>query len=755
MAWMVAFFSSFLRFPDRISILFRKFAIYKRIETVFDVVIYSVLGAFYFIVVLSQMLVVILENRQPVKTVAWLMVLFFLPVVGLVIYFFFGRNRKREHFVSKACASQLARRSAVRFYQGGFPDLPADYRPLIKLFRRQSGAFPYSDNKLRIFTCGEEMLDNLLRDIARAQHHIHVEFYIIEDDCVGRMVRDALMAKVREGVSVRLIYDDVGCWNVKNRFFREMEKEGMARRIEESGGKRTSFAFTSKDGRSHSAVLVPIPEYNLCTLVVSTGRFGIEEFAFVDRTVYMLFVLSTGLLGLLCVMLCLFYRYCRRLAFVDPVTRGMSPVRFELEYDRKMAFAGREDASLYCIDINRFKLINDFFGHEEGNRLLSLLYANMKRELPGEATCLCRASRDKFMLLVCGIGQDLILSLLDRAMQASIREFGSREGTGRNSSFSVSVGICPITEEVSDLAVVKDHADLARERASMSFGNFIHYGFFDEEDMQRARRWHSIESCMTQSLEEGDFYILLQPKVVLSTGIICGAEALVRWHHPQLGLIMPDEFIPLFERNGFVKRIDMWVFKRVCAMMAGWIAKGYRLLPVSVNLSRCDLENRLSLAEELAKIADAYGVPHEYLDLEITETSFYKDPASIRRVVDGVRKASFQCSIDDFGTGYSSLNLLPDLSVATIKIDRSFLSSGDMEKSSEVIRMVVELADRLGMKVIAEGVETEEQREFLRSCSCQVGQGFLYSKPVSEEEFERMAFGSEGTQAQDKSAKES
>ena len=193
----------------------------------FDVVIYSVLGAFYFIVVLSQMLVVILENRQPVKTVAWLMVLFFLPVVGLVIYFFFGRNRKREHFVSKACASQLARRSAVRFYQGGFPDLPADYRPLIKLFRRQSGAFPYSDNKLRIFTCGEEMLDNLLRDIARAQHHIHVEFYIIEDDCVGRMVRDALMAKVREGVSVRLIYDDVGCWHVSRHFFEDMRNEGI------------------------------------------------------------------------------------------------------------------------------------------------------------------------------------------------------------------------------------------------------------------------------------------------------------------------------------------------------------------------------------------------------------------------------------------------------------------------------------------------------------------------------------------------
>ncbi|MCD8318526.1 MAG: cardiolipin synthase [Paraprevotella sp.] len=193
----------------------------------FDVVIYSIIGAFYLFVVLSQMLVVILENHQPVKTVAWLMVLFFLPVAGLVAYFFFGRNRKREHFVSKACASQLARRAAVRFYQGGFPEVPEEHKPLIKLFRRQSGALPYANNKIRFFTAGVDMLDNLLRDIASARHHIHVEFYIIEDDRVGRTVCEALAAKVREGVSVRLVYDDVGCWNVKKIFFRQMEEKGM------------------------------------------------------------------------------------------------------------------------------------------------------------------------------------------------------------------------------------------------------------------------------------------------------------------------------------------------------------------------------------------------------------------------------------------------------------------------------------------------------------------------------------------------
>lgn len=220
----------------------------------FDVVIYSVLGAFYLFIVLSQMLVVILENRQPVKTMAWLMVLFSLPVIGLVIYFFFGRNRKREHFVSRACASQLARRSAVRFYQGGFPELPAEHKPLIKLFRRQSGSFPYPDNKMRFFISGEEMLDNLLRDIAAARHHIHVEFYIIEDDKVGQLVREALAAKAREGVSVRLVYDDVGCWNVKNRFFKQMETDG----IQVAPFLPVRFPkFTSKvDFRNHRKIVV-------------------------------------------------------------------------------------------------------------------------------------------------------------------------------------------------------------------------------------------------------------------------------------------------------------------------------------------------------------------------------------------------------------------------------------------------------------------------------------------------------------------
>lgn len=200
------------------------------------------------------MLVVVFENRRPVKTVAWLLVLFCLPILGMIIYFFFGSNRKREHFVSRACSIQLARRSAVRFYQGGFPDMPEEHEPLIKLFRRQSNAFPYAGNKVRFFTEGKSMLDSLLEDIAAARHHIHLEFYIIEDDIVGRRVRDALASKVREGVSVRFIYDDVGCWNVKRSFFRKMKQAG----IEVASFLPVRFPkLTSKvDFRNHRKIVV-------------------------------------------------------------------------------------------------------------------------------------------------------------------------------------------------------------------------------------------------------------------------------------------------------------------------------------------------------------------------------------------------------------------------------------------------------------------------------------------------------------------
>lgn len=217
-------------------------------------VLYNTLFVVYLALVFSAVLVIILDNRQPVKTIAWILVLLFLPVVGLVMYAFFGRNRKRDFLISRVCAIQLGRRAASRFYRSYYPETPPEHHRLIRLFRRQSAAFPYPDNRVDVYYRGVDWLQDLLEDIARATHHIHMEFYIYEDDEVGRLVYDALVQKVREGVRVRLVYDDVGCWRVPAGFYEKMKADG----IEVYGFLPVRFPkFTSKvNFRNHRKIVV-------------------------------------------------------------------------------------------------------------------------------------------------------------------------------------------------------------------------------------------------------------------------------------------------------------------------------------------------------------------------------------------------------------------------------------------------------------------------------------------------------------------
>ena len=180
--------------------------------------LYITFAVIYLLIVCSTVLVIVLDNRQPVKTVAWILVVSSMPVLGLVIYFFFGRNHKKNILINRTCSIQLARRSAYRYFRMQIPDIPEEHRQLINLFRRQSMSFPYPENQLHLFVRGEDMLSALIGDIRAARHHIHLEFYIWEDDRVGNLVLDELARKVAEGVQVRVVYDDVGCWKVRNAF---------------------------------------------------------------------------------------------------------------------------------------------------------------------------------------------------------------------------------------------------------------------------------------------------------------------------------------------------------------------------------------------------------------------------------------------------------------------------------------------------------------------------------------------------------
>jgi len=250
-----------------------------------------------------------------------------------------------------------------------------------------------------------------------------------------------------------------------------------------------------------------------------------------------------------------------------------------------------------------------------------------------------------------------------------------------------------------------------------------------------------IESEMYKALENEEFQVYLQPKINMVTTKICGAEALVRWIHPEEGMRSPALFIPIFEKNGFISQLDMYMFEKVCRIKADWIACGrqYAHIVISVNMSRVHLHEK-DFCETLSEIADKYGIVHNELEIEITESVFEEDNNVLIDNVERIKEQGFLVSIDDFGSGFSALNLLKDLYVDTIKIDRGFIhGSGETARGKGIIRNVIALCLDLKVDVVTEGIETKEQAEFIMQCGCQIAQGFYYSRPLPLNEFELFA----------------
>ncbi len=244
-----------------------------------------------------------------------------------------------------------------------------------------------------------------------------------------------------------------------------------------------------------------------------------------------------------------------------------------------------------------------------------------------------------------------------------------------------------------------------------------------------------------EALDMGQFHIYFQPKIDMVTTKLVGAEALSRWIHPSGGLRFPSEYIPQFEENGWIAELDMYVFEETCRIKSDWkrLKKPYASIIVSANMSREHLQNE-HFVRDLCDIADKYEIPHDEIELEMTESVFAEDMSKLMKSVEEVKNAGFYVSIDDFGSGFSSLNLLKDIFVDTIKIDKEFLhGTGSTDRGKMIIKNVVALCLDLKVEVIAEGVETVEQIEFLKKCGCQLAQGFYYSRPIPKNEFEMFA----------------
>ena len=377
-------------------------------------------------------------------------------------------------------------------------------------------------------------------------------------------------------------------------------------------------------------------------------------------------------------------------------------------------------------NISRFKLVNELFGRAEGDRLLNFIGKIMLDTFDENGIC-GHAGADNFFILMDS----------ERYSEAVIKSIVKKL---KNYPIPINIvmrfGVYMVDDISMPIDKICDRAKLAVDTFDGNYDSFITY--YDDSIREKLLREQMITNAMTKAVEEKQFVVYYQPKFDLSSECVIGAEALVRWEHPEYGFLSPGEFIPIFEKNGFISELDYYVWDCVCQKIASWIETGHVLMPISVNVSRVDLYNP-KLPQLLLDLVNKYKIPIQYLHLEITESAYTDNAKQMIDIVNQIRKLGFVIEMDDFGTGYSSLNMLSDLPIEIVKLDMSFLkNNGGRSSGRSVIQFVINLAKWLGLFVVAEGVETQEQAIFLRNMGCDYAQGYYYSKPVADSDFEKL-----------------
>ncbi len=383
--------------------------------------------------------------------------------------------------------------------------------------------------------------------------------------------------------------------------------------------------------------------------------------------------------------------------------------------------------TITCSDIENFKLYNDTFGREAGDRLLQEDAANMQRMVGEDG--------------ICGrYGADCFLCLREQEREQSDREkfFGAAysQRPKKMENISIKWGIYEINDRSVPVEQMCDRAVLAAKSVKGRYDE--PFAVYDDALRGKLLREKAITDAMETALAEEQFEVYFQPKYSLNDNCMAGAEALVRWNHPEWGFMSPGEFIPLFEKNGFIPRLDRYVWEKVCKQLRDWQEGGYPLVPVSVNVSRADVYQG-ELVDTFLELTQKYGVDPAYLHLEITESAYAENPGQIITTVEELRKQGFIMEMDDFGSGYSSLNMLSQMTLDILKLDMKFIQS-ELSKPAEqsILNDVVTMAHRMYLSVVAEGVEAREQVERLRAVGCDYVQGYFFAKPMPAAEFEEL-----------------
>lgn len=416
------------------------------------------------------------------------------------------------------------------------------------------------------------------------------------------------------------------------------------------------------------------------------------------------------------------------MAELDPVTGCYTKIKFYQSAGALLANAQKNQYVFVRFDIDRFKMINNFYGFKEGDRVLKSIVGELRKiSKTFDEFVYGRMENDVFAC--CMPYKEENIDLLVNAIQIKLKQ------VNKEYNIKVSYGVYVVDNPDMDVSEMYDRASLAAQNCKGKYNTNVAY--YNTSMIENMRHEQSVINEVNRALEEEQFEVYLQPKVNLMTGRPYGAEALVRWNHPQKGMISPAEFIPIYERNGLIGRLDQYMWRHVCILLRKWLNEGRNPDPISVNVSRVNIYNP-HLVEIFKRLIAEYQIPAHLLNLELTESAFMEDQDLVMKTMSRLHQNGFQIMMDDFGSGYSSLNILKDMEVDYLKIDMKFLQEEEFNgKGEKVLTSVIRMAKWLHMPSIVEGVETAEQVDFLKCIGCEYAQGFYYARPMPVAEYEQ------------------
>ena len=417
----------------------------------------------------------------------------------------------------------------------------------------------------------------------------------------------------------------------------------------------------------------------------------------------------------------------KTLAYVDPVTGGDTFAKFQMDYEETVSGCPNVSFALLSLDLNRFKMINDMYGSEEGDRILQNMDRIWKEIFREHEYCGHRMA-DRFAVLLTYQSRE--------ELELRIRDYRKllRETTKNRYNLTLRIGVYLLQGTKESFSTAYSRSMMAFAAAKDSEKHF--YAFYNEE-MEEQLIWEKlVEDDFDTALKNKEFVVFYQAKINSETQQITGAEALVRWIRPDGTIIPPGRFIPVLENNDSIVELDRYMFREVCLQQKQWLDEGKSIVPVSVNLSRVQLADR-NLVDYYQRILDETGLPPEYIGLEFTESAMFNNEEILRDTVDRLHDMGMKVLIDDFGVGYSSMMSLKVIPVDILKVDKSFIDSIGDERGDKIVISIIEFATSLGMSVTAEGVENDEQYQFLQAHRCDDIQGYYFSRPVPADEYEK------------------